>query len=74
MRRPDEWKGPYWEPRDIWMGVYWTRDTFLNTDQPLLDVYICLLPCFPIRVRWIGATSPWTVRPQPAQPGTGDGG
>jgi hypothetical protein len=27
MRWPDSWKGPYWEPRDMWIGVYWTDET-----------------------------------------------
>lgn len=44
----------YFEPRDIWVGVYWT--TRWETDNPhdgaerWLDVYICVLPCLPVRV------------------------
>lgn len=32
----------FFEPRDIWIGVYWTsnRDT--------LKVYVCLVPCIPL--------------------------
>jgi hypothetical protein len=30
---------------DIWFGVYWKRN-------PFLSVWICLLPCLPIRV-WL---------------------
>lgn len=61
MRRAARhWKGPYWEPRDVWIGVYWTRDEVKIT-RPAWDgfdyrqrmtAYICLVPCFPIRVWW----------------------
>jgi hypothetical protein len=33
------------EPRDLWVGVFWDRrngDTF---------VYVCVIPCLPIRFR-----------------------
>lgn len=58
MRPPDSWKGPYWDPRDIWVGVYWTRENsrFVPTRGGVLEmwlsVYICVLPCFPVRMRW----------------------
>jgi hypothetical protein len=30
------------EPRDLWVGVYWeTRHG--------LEVYVCIVPCFPIK-------------------------
>jgi len=33
------------EPRDLWIGVFWR----VNYDWVVrLQVYICLLPCFPI--------------------------
>lgn len=37
-------------PHDIWVGIYWRvrfgrYDTFLRK-----DVYICLIPCFPIHI------------------------
>lgn len=35
------------EPRDIWVGLYWTKDI----DNPgWLFVYICLLPMLPIKL------------------------
>lgn len=55
MRLPDSWKGPYWEPRDLWCGVFWTRETRRSEGRIILDflsVYVCLIPCFPIRMRW----------------------
>lgn len=36
------------EPRDLWVGVYWTT----NKADGDLFVFICLLPCFPIRFHW----------------------
>lgn len=27
------------EPRDLWIGVYWNRD------GNCLDIYVCVLPC-----------------------------
>lgn len=36
-----------WEPRDLWIGAYWTRN---GSDH--LFVYLCLLPTLPIRFHW----------------------
>jgi hypothetical protein len=56
MRWPNSWKGPYWEPRDIWVGVYWTDETREDvhgvTFLSFRSVYVCLVPCFPVRMRW----------------------
>lgn len=49
---PDGWKGPYWEPRDVWLGVYWNRER--RGRMWRTDVYVCLVPCFPIRMTWRG--------------------
>ncbi len=47
----------YFEPRDLWVGVYWNveRTSFDNSRVRCREwsVYICLLPCFPIRLRWL---------------------
>ncbi len=59
MRRPDFWKGPYWEPRDIWWGVYWDRDWYQHgatNSGPVsrrLRVWACLIPCFPVQMTWM---------------------
>jgi hypothetical protein len=33
-----------WEPRDMWLGVFWGKGS----------VYVVLVPCFPVRIRWRG--------------------
>ncbi len=37
---------PMFEPRDIWIGVYWNREDDYN------EFYVCLLPMLPIRFLW----------------------
>lgn len=40
-----------WEPRDIWIGVYWTpavRITAFETDVQRYRFYVCIIPCLPI--------------------------
>jgi hypothetical protein len=44
------------EPRDIWIGVYWDKESYF-IPLPLekwtvVRVYICLIPLFPIKVSW----------------------
>lgn len=53
-----------WEPRDLRLGVYWTRDDRetwhrRGIDNPALPaieyrrlVYVCLVPCLPIVLTW----------------------
>lgn len=36
--------GPYFEPRDVWFGVFWDRS------PSVLKIFVCLIPCFPIRI------------------------
>ena len=35
------------EPRDMWAGIYWNRQGGLA-----FDVFICIIPMFPIMIRW----------------------
>lgn len=49
----------YWEPRDCWIGFYWTftRGKCNTIDAPVLHwdeewhLYICLLPCLPLHIQ-----------------------
>jgi len=59
--------GKLFEPRDIWVGVFWTiktdwesiySATNSNPDRPshygtdFLLIYVCLIPMFPIRFKF----------------------
>jgi hypothetical protein len=37
----------YFEPRDLWVGLYWEHDEFERW-----CFYLCLLPCLPLRVKF----------------------
>lgn len=38
------------EPRDLWVGVYWNRDEYgsSNWRTRRLRVYVCIVPMLPI--------------------------
>lgn len=42
----------YFEPRDIWVGVYWDNENYRNDGSTQRTVYVCLLPMLPIRFLW----------------------
>ena len=45
-----------WEPRDLWVGVYW-KGTYMEAGNKMLDVYVCVIPMLPIL---LGVTvKPW---------------
>lgn len=37
------------EPRDIWIGVYWTITSTVSGD--VLHIYICIVPLLPIHIQ-----------------------
>lgn len=39
------------EPRDLWVGAYWNRVIHTASDGhwTTFDLYVCLLPCLPLR-------------------------
>jgi len=42
-----------WEPRDLWVGVFLGRIPVETDDGPLplvTQVYVCFVPCLPLRV------------------------
>ena len=38
-----------WEPRDLWIGIYWNHERHNGFITETLDIYVCLVPCLPIR-------------------------
>lgn len=53
-----------WEPRDLWVGLYWDR-RIVDNGGPIrlhvLSLYFCLLPCLPLLVelRRYKKARPW---------------
>jgi hypothetical protein len=40
------------EPRDLWVGIYWDRDQSPANNRYELHLFICLIPTLPIHVWW----------------------
>lgn len=40
------------EPRDLWIGVYWNNKISVENICRQLNIYICVLPTFPIHFRF----------------------
>jgi hypothetical protein len=38
------------EPRDLWVGVYWNKEASAGYHR--LDVYVCAIPLLPLRLTW----------------------
>ncbi len=38
------------EPRDLWVGVYWTRRAQGFDGPGELHIYACALPCLPLHI------------------------
>ncbi len=49
--RPHIWWDVAWEPRDLWLGVYWDRPSPTGWSRAL-DVYICIVPCLPLLISY----------------------
>lgn len=54
--RPEEITFKF-EPRDLWIGVYWDFDRGKLTHS--LSVYICLLPTLCLKLRWVSFSPDW---------------
>lgn len=40
------------EPRDLWVGVYWNLAESIESTYKRLDVYVCIVPTLPLRLRF----------------------
>lgn len=40
------------EPRDVWIGVYWNLSKSVESSYRQLWVYICIVPMLPICMHW----------------------
>ena len=40
------------EPRDLWVGLYWTRQALHYPGRTHLTIFLCLIPMLPIRIRF----------------------
>lgn len=43
------WWTLLWEPRDLWLGIYWDRPKGTGWSRAL-DVYVCVVPCLPVKL------------------------
>lgn len=50
------------ELRDLWVGVYWNIVESIETPYHRLDVYICIIPTLPVRLRFEWGWD-WTYAP-----------
>lgn len=40
-----------WEPRDLWVGVFWDKPMSKAGDRYWV-LYLTIIPCLPIRLSW----------------------
>jgi hypothetical protein len=57
------------EPRDLWVGIFWRREVREDYFRPAngafgiqqrpdgFSVFVCVVPCFPIVLRFGGASA-----------------
>ena len=65
QERPNRGLKVRFEKRDIWIGVFWRKEPLFGfaDGRPALDgfqleswlyeVYVCILPCLPIKAWWV---------------------
>jgi hypothetical protein len=41
-----------WEPRDIYIGVFWNRVRAGGPRDRFLIIYVCIVPCLPLALAW----------------------
>ena len=60
-RKRFSFEGPEFDPRDLWLGVFWERKLVLVAglrSRNDLHVYLTFVPCFPIHFIFRGKAQP----------------
>ena len=39
-----------WEPRDLWIGIFWRINREMTPPFCTLHIYVCILPMMPLHV------------------------
>jgi hypothetical protein len=39
------------EPRDLWIGLYWNKEKMPGGKPWVLTLYLCLIPMLPLRIK-----------------------
>lgn len=64
------------EPRDLWIGVYWDLAESLMGNVIALDVYVCVVPCVPVVLTWgvpkASRAGDWSARQPGRRGGAGE--
>lgn len=51
------WSGWYllYEPRDLWVGVYWKGSKYSAFQASRVEIYVCFIPTLPIKIllNWV---------------------
>ena len=40
------------EPRDLWIGLFWQYRSSVESPSKWFDLYICIVPMLPIKFHW----------------------
>lgn len=49
------WLEWLFEPRDLWVGVYWTHPDVAW--EHAVDIHVCVLPMLPLKIGWRRASN-----------------
>ena len=51
LPKSDAWVSLEFVPGDMWIGLFWRRKHPISWNR--WEFFICILPCFPIRIEWM---------------------
>ncbi len=44
---------PLWEPRDLWLGLFWKKP-----EPGTVVLFLCVVPCLPVRITLSRGSTP----------------